>query len=267
MKHRILLVEDDSKARSMLTYLLQHSGYHVTPAADGESALDLLERETFNVVLTDIVMGEVDGIEVLHTARLQPYRPVVILLTGHGTLETCMAALRAGAFDYLLKPCTDAELLSCVERAVQRHCAEQQLAATADLIATLYRPNEARTRRSDDEVARAGRLTAAQAATAPLRVGALSIGRSRREVTLDGRPVHVTPIEYALLRCLAETPGVARTYAEIVRHTHGLNLDEAEAQVLLRVHISNLRKKLSPAYIANHRGNGYMLVDPDASQA
>lgn len=267
MKQRILLVEDDSKARSMLVYLLEHAGYHVAQAADGESALELLERETFNVVLTDIVMGDVDGLEVLHTARLQSYRPVVILLTGHGTLETCMTALRAGAFDYLLKPCTDEELLTSVERAVQRHQAEQQLAETANLLTTLYRPAEERARSHAGEATSPGKLPAAQVAPTPLRVGVLVVGRSRKEVVFDGQAVHMTPIEYAVLCCLAETPGVARTYSEIVRHTHGLNLDEGEAQVLLRVHISNLRKKLSPEYIANHRGTGYMLVDPTALHA
>lgn len=260
MKPRILLVEDDSKARSMLAYLLQHSGYHVTQAASGEAALDLLERETFSIVLTDIVMGDVDGIEVLHTARLQPYRPAVILLTGHGTLETCRAALRAGAFDYLLKPSTDDELLSCIKRAVAQYESEQRLREAANLISSFYQTDAERLRRATG--ASAGSEMPEQKATFPLHIGALTLGRSRKEVTLAGQPVHLTPIEYILLCCLAETPGSVRTYSAIVRNTHGLNTDETEAQILLRVHISNLRKKLSPEYIVNHRGTGYMLVDP-----
>jgi DNA-binding response OmpR family regulator len=259
MKQHILLVEDDTKARSMLAYLLQHSGYQVTQAASGETALDLLERESFMVVLTDIVMGDVDGIEVLYTARLQSYRPAVILLTGHGTLESCQAALRAGAYDYLLKPCTDDELLTCVARAVEHQQTEQRLREAASLITTLYQADTDRIKRPADG---ADNAPPVRKIFTPLRIGALTIGASRKDVTLDGCPVHVTPIEYTLLCCLAETPGSVRTYSDIVRSTHGLETDEAEAQILLRVHISNLRKKLSPAYIVNNRGTGYMLVNP-----
>jgi len=261
MKQHILLVEDDTKARSMLAYLLQHSGYHVTQAASGETALDLLEREPFMVVLTDIVMGDVDGIEVLHTARLQSYRPAVILLTGHGTLESCQAALRAGAYDYLLKPCTDDELLACVARAVEHQQTEQRLREAASLITTLYQADTERIKRPADGAS--DNAPPVRKIPTPLRIGALTIGASRKNVTLNENPVHVTPIEYTLLCCLAETPGSVRTYSDIVRYTHGLETDEAEAQILLRVHISNLRKKLSPANIVNNRGTGYMLVDPN----
>lgn len=267
MKHRILLVEDDDKARRMLAYLLQHTGYHVTQAANGEQALDVLERESFDVVLTDIVMGDVDGIEVLHTARLQPYRPSVILLTGHGTLDTCISALRAGASDYLLKPCTDEDLLACIDRALQRHQAERQLAETAHLLTTLYQPPEGQRRQRSRGDTQSGIASTSAVAAVPRQVGALAIGASRKRVTFDGQLVHLTPIEYALLYCLAETPGTARTYSDIVQHTHNLDLDEAEAQVLLRVHISNLRKKLPTDYIVNHRGTGYMLIDPPAAQS
>lgn len=263
MKARILVVEDDSTARLLLSDMLRYAGYTVTQAPDGETALDILEKETFDVVLSDIVMEDVDGIEVLHTARLQPYRPAVILLTGHGTLQTCMSALRAGATDYLLKPCSDEALLTCIERALQRHQDEQRLLEAADLITNLYRPA------TDDVSKRAERGVQGESSTGRarmgqmLRIGNLVIGRSRQDVWLNGQRVHVTPIEYALLHCLAQTPATVRRFSEIVRHTHELEVNDAEAQALLKVHVSNLRKKLSSAYLVNDRGTGYMLVDPE----
>lgn len=261
MKAHILVVEDDATARVLLSDLLRYAGYRVTEMPDGQSALDALERDNFDMVLTDIIMGDVDGLEVLHTARIQPYRPAVILLTGHGTLNTCMAALRAGATDYLLKPCPDEALLACIERALQRYRDEQQLIEAADLIRNLYRPAE------EPHTAASRKSTSTRVASEQvLRVGALICGASRQEVTLQGQPVHVTPIEYAILRCLAETPGTVRTFREIVQHTHALDIDDAEAQTLLKVHISNLRKKLSPAHFVNHRGIGYMLIDPEATR-
>jgi DNA-binding response OmpR family regulator len=253
---RILVVEDDATARLLLSDMLGYAGYHVTQAPDGETALDLLEHEPFDVVLTDIVMRDISGIDVLHTARRRPMPPAVILLTGHATIETSVAALRAGAFDYLLKPCPDETLRACIARAVQHHHDELQLAQVAELLAARYHP-DASTARSADTAPRP------EQAAEPLRVGALGVGSSRKEVTLHGEPVRVTPIEHALLRCLAETPGAARSYGEMVRHTHGAEMSESEAQTLLRAHIHNLRKKLPPGSLINDRGSGYMLIDPD----
>jgi len=255
---RILVVEDDATARLLLSDMLRYAGYQVTQAPDGETALDLLEHEPFDVVLTDIVMRDISGIDVLHTARQRAMPPAVVLLTGHATVETSVAALRAGAFDYLLKPCPDETLRACIGRAVQHHHDEQQLAQVADLLASRYRPDAA-------ERAAGSAPRAERAAATPLKVGALVVGHSRKDVTLHSEPVRVTPIEHALLRCLAATPGAARSYGEMVRHTHGAEMSESEAQTLLRAHIHNLRKKLPPGSLVNDRGSGYMLIDPDAA--
>lgn len=261
MKAHILLVEDDAKARLALTYRLQYAGYHVTQALNGETAILLLEQDTFDVVLTDIVLGDIDGIEVLHRARIQPYRPAVILLTGHATLDTSLAALRAGAYDYLMKPCTDDALLACVAAAVERSRAEQRLIEAADLIATLYGPPEGMTHPRMPVSAE----TETDPARQQFHIGTLSIGKTRQEVVLNGKPVHVTPTEYALLRCLAETPTQVRSYCDIVRYTHGFEATEADAQQLLKPHIRNLRRKLPPGYLHNDRGTGYRLVDPETT--
>jgi DNA-binding response OmpR family regulator len=282
MKPHILLVEDDQNTSIALGYWLQQAGYRVTRAPDGETAFDLLENDVYDVVLTDIVLGDIDGIEVLQAARMQDYHPEVLILTGHGTLDTAIAAIRAGAYDYLVKPCDEDELLRQLNGAVQRRMVEErrrmverQLINSAALLTTIYPQGER------DEAGGSAPVPPHPAAppTAPLphspappgaapppsqtvRIGELTIGDSRHAVVFRGEPVRLTPIEYALLCCLAERPGTAHSYRHIVRHTHRFETDEADAQILVKQHMFNLRKKIDPAYLVNDRGRGYMLVDP-----
>lgn len=270
----ILLVEDDMKVRMALSCRLQYAGYQVTEAADGETAIHLLHEHTFNVVLTDIMLGVVDGIEVLEAARHQLYRPAVILLTGHGALDTSIAALRKGAHDYLLKPCTDDELLESVQQALQRHLAEKRLMETASLLNNLYgtassdMPLPAELRQPVvPPAAPLGKPAQNQDNGFWLHIGGLRIGTARNQVTLNNKPLHVTPIEYTLLRCLAETPGQVQSYEAIVSRTHSYTVSENEAQQLLKPHIRNLRSKLDAGYLVNYRGSGYMLADPTEEKA
>ncbi len=256
MSAKVLLVDDDEKMRRALATWLSYAGFSVTQAASGEEAIDVLERDLFAVVITDIVMGDVDGIEVLHTARRLPYRPSVILLTGHGSLETAMAAVRVGAQDYLLKPCDEEVLLACVQKAAKRYLTEQRLREAAHALA-LYT--------QDVEVARATPTPSAapQLTTNILQIGSITIGASRKHVWFNARPVQLTPIEYALLAFLAQGKGQVHRYSAIVRHTHQLELDDAEAKGLLRTHFLNLRKKLDPGYFVTDRGIGYMMIEPE----
>jgi two-component system, OmpR family, response regulator len=264
MKAHILIVEDDHDARTTLAYRLQYAGYQVTQAPDGETAIELLESDTFDLVLTDIVMRDVTGMEVLHTARMQAYLPAVILLTGHGSLETAITAVREGAFDYLLKPCDPDDLLACIEGAIQRHTAEQQLSRAATALftsRTSYTPaHTTPAMATEEESAPPPRQSSRQGA---IHLGALTIGGLRQEVQLHNNPIRVTPIEYAVLRYLAERPGQVQNYADIVRFSHKLDVNNDEAKIMLKTHVRNLRKKLGAGYIETERGIGYKMLDPD----
>lgn len=256
MSH-ILVVEDDHDTLRKIAYRLQYAGYEVTQAASGEAALDLLEMDSFNVVVTDILMGQVGGIEILHTARRLTAPPAVILLTGHGALDTCIDALRAGAYDYLLKPCSPEHLLACVAGAVQRHQAEQQLRDAAAIL----------TGQARDAASAAATLPGSeppvQRPSQMLRVGRLVVGQSRHEVWFCDDRVRTTPIEYTLLRYLAEHTGELCPCSEIVLQTHGLRLDDTEAYALVKSHVQNLRKKLHRSYLVKGEGRSYMLLNPD----
>ncbi len=261
----ILLVEDDTAARMVTADTLQGAGYMVIKAPDGETAITLLEQHTFAVVISDIRMRKVNGIAVLEAARKQEYRPSVILLTGYGAMETAIAALRKGAFDYLLKPCNPDTLLATVDRAIRQRrddLSKTEAMHTILQIASKVQhyeiepdepPPESPSSSSYQKEVR-GRY---------LRIGDMSIDYYRHEISLDGRPLHITRTEYALLSCLAEAQGRVLTYSEIVRHTHGQQMDDAEALLLLKQHIRNIRSKIPSAYLVNVRSTGYMLIDPN----
>lgn len=265
MAARILLVEDDTTARLLLAKVLKGADYDVTTVASGGAALELLDQQSFDVVITDIRLGKIDGIEVLKAARAQTYMPSVILLTGYGSLQTALDALRAGASDYLLKPCPPTELIACVARVIQARKEEQNQVAALRTIAQGLAQLQRHTQNDlPPAVASAenNRMTG-ESADRYLRVGQLVIDSFRHSVTFDGQVLRVTPIEYALLHCLAIAKGRVQSYSDIVRHTHGHETDDIEAQALLKAHVHNLRRKIDPAYLINIRGSGYMLAEPD----
>lgn len=278
MKRTILVVEDDSKMRKVLSYWLEHAGYCVTQAPDGKVAITLLQQEMFDVVLTDIIMGSIDGIEVLQAAKKQSYQPTVILLTGHGSLETSIEAIRAGAYDYLLKPCDEDELLSCVEKAVQRHDSEMQAQKLKEAATNIFHVLQEHRGTVNDSIADTPHDNVPESPpqhTPPLpqeprkaktfHIGELSVGPTRHDVILQQEHLPTTPTEFSLLRYFAERPGQVCSYKELVLYTHGIEATNLDAQALLRTHLRNLRKKLPPGYIVNDRGLGYMLLDPKRS--
>lgn len=293
MTASILLVEDDDTARVLLSNVLKRAGYQVTPAADGERAIQLLnsasaaepEGSTYDVVLTDIRMHGKDGIAVMHAASRQKKPPAVILMTGYGSIETAVAALRANAYDYLLKPCDTGDLLQCVAGAVQHRSADMQRADAVRML-THYveqlqmadNPHTRIPQRISEPSLQEPASEASAEAEKPARVekvekdeqeerfiqvGDLCLDLFRHTVTFHEYPLQVTPTEYTLLQCLAKNPGRVLRYHEIVQYTHSSQVSNNEAQVLLRAHVHNLRRKIDPSYLINVRGIGYMLVVPD----
>ncbi len=268
METQVLLVEDDATARLLLGEVLTGAGYDVTTAQDGETALELLSKQTFDVVITDIRMRKVGGIQVLYAAKQYTSSPAVILLTGYGSLETALEALRAGAYDYLLKPVDPNDLLERVEGAMQRRQSEQRQNNAVRIIAQGLAQLQGHVPLGDQPERRDNRVVPEQPPheeTRYITVGLLTIDSFRHTASFDGHMLHLTPIEYALLRCLAESTGRVLTYREIVRCSHGHEPEETEAQSLLKAHIRNLRRKIASDYLVNVRGTGYMLVDPETA--
>jgi DNA-binding response OmpR family regulator len=292
MKTQVLLVEDDAKLRRTLAAWISHAGYDVMQAPDGETAVRLLMIEHCSVVISDIVMGGINGLEVLKAASRLQVPPAVILLTGQGTLESAMAALRAGAFDYLLKPCNGDELLMRIAAAAAQVEANRQVYSALDALVSctpgaglpLSRPaalagmpiagafsglQPAASRTSGATAAMV--LPARSSAYPPgdnleqyLHLGDLEVGPSRLQVVFRSKPIALTRIEYMLLRYLAERPGRICRYSELAFASHRLPLDDGEARDLLRTHLQNLRSKICRTYFRVEAGAGCMLTVPAA---
>jgi two-component system response regulator QseB len=215
-------------------------------------------------------MCGIDGIEVLNIAKKQQPAPAVIVLTGYGSLDTAIAAIRHGAYDYLLKPCPPNELLRRVEGAVERRSTELRQAHAVQTIAMglaqLQGQEHAASMPPHAHTSNGNTSEPAAASPPPspvIRVGQLSIDSLSHEASFDGQPLRLTPTEFALLHCLAEVPGRVLSYGDIVTHTHGHSVDDSEAQLLLKAHVRNLRRKIAPSYLVNVRGTGYRLATPE----
>src|SRR2546423_2244994 len=114
---RVLVAEDEEHLGQILTSFLAGRGHQVTAVSDGRAALEALRAETFDVALLDIVMPEMDGLEVLRQVREEREAPEVIIITGNGTIETAITAMKLGAYDYMSKPYRMAEIDVLVRRA------------------------------------------------------------------------------------------------------------------------------------------------------
>ena len=120
MKGRVLVVDDEQRQRDILQVILEAEGYETTAAGNGRHALQAAQGQGFDVVLTDLKMPDLNGIELLgEILKLQP-APLVILMTAHGTIDSAVEAMRKGAFDYLTKPLEKDELLMVLRRAMER---------------------------------------------------------------------------------------------------------------------------------------------------
>jgi DNA-binding NtrC family response regulator len=146
---RVLLAEDEQNLGTILEQFLTARGFSVTMVRDGRAALDKLRAAPFDVALLDIMMPEVDGLEVLRTVREDPFPPEVIIITGNGTVETAISALKMGAYDFLTKPYRMAEIEALVRRAWEKRVLTRenahmqsrlQRASSAPIFVTHYAP-------------------------------------------------------------------------------------------------------------------------------
>ncbi len=126
-KKSILVVDDEEIVRYSLVNILKSNGYEVDEAASGQDALKALYDKQYNLILTDLVMEGMDGLDLLENVKVISPRTIVIVITGYGSIKTAVAALRLGVYDYLLKPCDEKELLIRVKRGLEmQHYGEEQ---------------------------------------------------------------------------------------------------------------------------------------------
>ena len=249
---RILVVDDERNIRYSLHRALAKAGYDVTLASSGEEAIDLIEHQRFALVLTDIKMPGVDGLTVMRRTKELAPDTAIILLTGYATLESAIEALRQGAIDYLIKPCSVRNVLYSVEKGLgarEKSVRRQRLLARIE---------------HDLQQLLEDRDPYEEQAETEIQVGALTINPRRHETLANGQHIHLTPTEFSLLNHLAHHLGEVVSCRELVRVIHGEQCTEEEARRLIRPHVTNLLHKIEtdpsqPRYLRNVRGIGYTL--------
>jgi len=259
---RILVVDDEAAERITLGEVLRLEGYHVTLAASGEQALAIVRQEpVFDLAILDLRLPGMDGLQVLDGIRRISSETIVILITGYGTLETAVQALRKGAYDFLLKPSPVEEVLVAVRRALSELKAGRH---RRQLISQLQNTLQALVATTDGLMG-AEALSELGKDDSATVVGDIQIDKAKHLVTYRGQPVELTPTEFRLLECLVSRAGEVCTPQDLVRCAQGYDTDAWGARSIVRVHIRRLRRKLepdpeNPRYILNVRGVGYLFA-------
>ncbi len=263
---RILVVDNEGAIRYSISKTLQRVGYQVSSASCGEEALSMLEQTPFDVVLTDIRMPGLSGVELL--AKIKEHAPdtVVILMTGYASLGTAVEALRLGAHDYLVKPVTNQDIRQSVARGLER---ARDLQRRRVLIESIRNS----VRELTEEVGLRERhmpppsTQPVQEPVTTMNIGPLTIFPGRYQIQVGQTSLNLTPTEFDLLLYLAAHRGRVVPCSELVREVRGYTVEEIEAREVIRPHVSNLRRKLescgqNPDLIVNVRGVGYRLSEP-----
>ncbi len=255
MKGNILVVDDEAAARQSLAEILRLEDYRVTAVENGELALAHVEAESFDLMLLDIKMPGMGGVEVLRRTVKAAPDCKIILLTAHGSMESAIEAVRQGAHDYLVKPASPADILASVSRAISER-------SDADRRRRLIEQMESSLQQLKDVE---GIENAVPVLTALITLeNGVKVDLERREIWHDDEKVMLTPTEGKLMRVLLENRGRVLSHKELVMLVQGYQTTEWEAPEILRPLVSRLRRKLArfpggKGWIVNIRGTGYVF--------
>jgi two-component system cell cycle response regulator CtrA len=227
---RILLIEDDLTTARGVAKILSASAMVVDVADNGEDGLDLAKVYDYDLVMLDLMLPDMEGYEVVRRLRAARKDTPVLILSGVGKPQAKVKGFSLGADDFLVKPFDAQELVARVQAIVRR---------------------------------------SKGFARSVLTVGSLSLDHAAREVSVDGRPVHLTGKEYAILELLTLRKGIVLTKEAFLNHLYG-GMDEPEVKII-DVFICKLRKKLAQAgaedLIGTVWGRGYVLREPQPPRA
>lgn len=254
---QILIVDDEANIREGLRAVLAKDGHMVQTAATGEEALSRLASFACEAAIVDIRMPGISGIELLAQIKARWPFVAVILLTGHGALETAMTAVKEGAVAYLLKPAQPDKIREAVAQALREARRQRR---QADLLDTLRDG----LRQLEGLPATPPFGSPPAPGKRPLRINDLTIDPAAHTASRAGHDLSLTPSEFKLLLTLARHAGEAVDYVTLVEEALGYTVAAPEARELIKRHVFTLRQKVEPdgtepRYIHNVRGVGYRL--------
>lgn len=228
---RLLVVEDDDDLRQILSQRFSESGYEVETAATGPGALEAVEAEVPDLVILDVMLPGLDGVEVCRRLRSEHPLLYILMLTARADELDRVVGLEVGADDYVTKPFSLQEVVARVRAALRRVRATQERIADP----------------TDDD-------------DAPIEVGELVVDAARHEVWLRGEPVHLTVREFDLLLFLARNPERPFTRSQLLEKIWGITYEGYDRTI--DSHVQRLRSKIeadpgSPTYVRTVWGVGY----------
>jgi DNA-binding response OmpR family regulator len=219
----ILIIDDEAEFLEKLSLVLTKENYRVDTAVDGRQALDKIWDDRYDLILLDIMLPYIDGLQILKEMRDAEIDTPVLMLTAKGDVEDKVAGLNMGADDYLGKPFSIAELLARIRVLIRRR----------------YNENP------------------------EIQVGEIVLDSAARQVFKDGTPLNLTQKEFSILEFLLHNRGRAVSRYTLAEHVWGDDFDPFSMSNFIDVHISNLRRKISESdkesLIVTVRGFGYRI--------
>jgi DNA-binding response OmpR family regulator len=222
----ILVVDDEAKITRLVQDYLEHAGFRVLTAADGAAALATFRSQRPDLVVLDLGLPHIDGLDVTRALRKESDTPI-IMLTARSDESDTLVGLELGADDYITKPFSPKELVARVRTVLRR---AEKSAAPAEVI----------------------------------RTAGLTLDLARMQLTIDEREVGLTPTEFQLLATLAGQPGRVFTRAQLLEAVQGVAIESYERAI--DAHIKNIRRKIEPnprepRYILMVYGVGYKFAE------
>ena len=227
---RVLLVEDDPATAKSIELMLKQEGFVCDVSDMGEDGLEIGKLYDYDIILLDLMLPDMDGYEVLRRFRSAKIKTPILILSGLADLDAKIKGLGFGADDYLTKPFDKRELVARIHAIVRRAKGHSQ---------------------------------------STIKTGKLTVNLEARTVDAQGKPLHLTGKEYAILELLSLRKGTTLTKEMFLNHLYG-GIDEPELKII-DVFVCKLRKKLSTAcegdnYIETVWGRGYVLRDPQPAK-
>lgn len=243
MKSNILVVDDEPVSRQSLTDILKLEGYLVSSAANGQAAVEFVRTHPVDLMIVDLRMPGMDGLELIQVVNQISPETEIILLTAYGSTDTAVQALRLRIHDYLLKPASPVQVIASVKKGLSRRAARL---------------------RSKSGVSESLDLEETPAVI-NLKDGTL-VDLSRRQIRNKTKTEHLTPAEGRLLRILMENAGKVFSHRELVLLVQGYDTSQREAPEILRPLVSRLRHKLEQFPVLSERvtsvrGTGYVYEE------